>query len=384
MGVCFLACFGSSKTNTNKHRHNNNNNNNNNNNKVQPNNQHQLPSDGISSNQQQNPQSLVQDNPITIVTPRDKPVQQLNSPAKKKVRFDSNVKTFGNTLSAKSVDDSSKTKDGCKSDINVPKPSNSQSSAHDDNENSSSMSRPPNHRYQNCRDSDDELDYGDIDIVDNEEDDDAVVLDSDGMNEDCHDRIPQFSRGRNVRSLLNPVENLAQWNSVKSKRTLQFHQQKENFNSEQESQRVSFSSEPKVASRELLSTTSFSNWLSMPSTKASNFSFDTVTPDRTISYGSISPRSFDDRPILGALTVEELKLISASSPRKSPNRSPDEMPIIGSVGTYWNQESGAKDCGSATSFKGIPNSTSKYREDKKVNWHSTPFEKQLEIALNSA
>ena len=112
---------------------------------------------------------------------------------------------------------------------------------------------------------------------------------------------------------------------------------------------------------------SLSNWLVTPETtpinKASPFAFDTCSPDRTTSQGSNSVRSQEDRPILGALTVEEIRQFSASSsPRKSPGRSPDEMAIIGTVGTYWNH---SKDSGSASSFKGIPNTTSKYRE---VHW----------------
>ncbi|KAH7845489.1 hypothetical protein Vadar_002821 [Vaccinium darrowii] len=43
---------------------------------------------------------------------------------------------------------------------------------------------------------------------------------------------------------------------------------------------------------------------------------------------------------------------------------------------------GGKDFGSLSSYKGIPNTTSKFREDKKVNWHSPPFETRLERALN--
>ncbi|KAF2294894.1 hypothetical protein GH714_026878 [Hevea brasiliensis] len=86
---------------------------------------------------------------------------------------------------------------------------------------------------------------------------------------------------------------------------------------------------------------------------------------------------------LGALTVEELKQLSlSSSPRRSPSHSPDEMAIIGTVGTYWNHSGSGNDSGSVSSFKGIPNTTSKYREDKRVNWHSTPFKTRLERALN--
>ncbi|XP_022848890.1 protein JASON-like [Olea europaea var. sylvestris] len=71
--------------------------------------------------------------------------------------------------------------------------------------------------------------------------------------------------------------------------------------------------------------------------------------------------------------------MSASSyPRKSLSRNPDEMLIIGTVGTYWNDSGSAKHSDSVSSYKGIPNTTSKYREDKRVNWYSTRVEARLE------
>ncbi|KAF8046165.1 hypothetical protein N665_3978s0001, partial [Sinapis alba] len=101
------------------------------------------------------------------------------------------------------------------------------------------------------------------------------------------------------------------------------------------------------------------------------------------SYSKRVINSHDDRPVLCALTSEEIKQFSAAStPRKSPRKSHDETPIIGTVGGYWGNHSKAVDSGSASSFKGIPNTTSKYREDKSVNWHSTPFEARLEKALS--
>ena len=97
-----------------------------------------------------------------------------------------------------------------------------------------------------------------------------------------------------------------------------------------------------------------------PVNKTSTVSANTVSPERSASQGS---NSFQDRPILDALTVEELRQFStSSSPRKSPSRSPDEMPLIGTVGTYWSHAGPAKDSGSASSYKEIPNTTSKYRE----------------------
>nr|ACG25378.1 hypothetical protein [Zea mays] len=72
---------------------------------------------------------------------------------------------------------------------------------------------------------------------------------------------------------------------------------------------------------------SLSTWLGSSGTPESN------------SVRSYSPISRDERPILGALTVEDIKVSSANStPRRSrsPSPSPDDMPILGTVGAYWN------------------------------------------------
>ncbi|KAK7293413.1 hypothetical protein RJT34_16278 [Clitoria ternatea] len=62
----------------------------------------------------------------------------------------------------------------------------------------------------------------------------------------------------------------------------------------------------------------------------------------------------------GALIVEELKQFSTSSSlRKSPCRGMDDkMPIIGSVGSYWNSDASTEDFSSTTSSKGVTHRTS--------------------------
>lgn len=151
-------------------------------------------------------------------------------------------------------------------------------------------------------------------------------------------------RSAYVIPVLNPVENLSQWKALKMKETppptkpLNFHRQKENS---------SLNSAPPAVD------SSLSNWLVHTPNNKGIGSYNSGI--EAISSGKNS--SIEDRPILGALTVEELKQFSASSctptPKKSPSRSPDDMPIIGSVGSYWS---------STPSYKGIPNSNSKYRE----------------------
>lgn len=360
---------------------------------------------------------------------RDKIEEEVSVTVRKKVTFDSNVKTYESVLP----------EEGGKEEA-LAEPNHSKSSSCEDSSSVTSTSTgsyPPHHRYQNCRDSDDEeeevLDDWASDLSDDEEEDDGVreegdelgvEFEEDGMGysklrvrddiidhvftEEVDSPIPTYERdvesiGVNfnardrsvyVHSVLNPVENMAQWKVVKAKRTPRSRPQKENFVSSNHESEVSFgvkeileAGTPKKLNQEIPVDASLSNWLgssgtTTPVNKACLYAGGGIgTPDRSISQqGSNSVISLEDRPILGALTMEEIKQFSAtSSPRKSPCKSPDEMPIIGTVGSYWNANEGS---GSPSSFKGIPNTTSKYREDKKVNWHATPFETRLEKALN--
>ncbi|XVE72881.1 hypothetical protein DITRI_Ditri11bG0073700 [Diplodiscus trichospermus] len=416
---CFLACFGSSKNRkTRKQRH-----------KVKPRFQRNA------SYNAQTTVSLDGSNLEKLISPvkearDDKAEEQLSSGSstRKKVTFDTNIKTYEHVLVDESTNFEMHNEEGEKKEKakeeSLAKSRESDTSSEHSSITSSSSSYPPNHRYRNCRESDDEedeLDYeeSDLDDDDYEDFDDGAVDSSeripghgaltkevDGLVEEEVKPIGVIrgARGRNgnVHPVLNPVENLTQWKAVKAKGATPFKLQKENLSLEQEEHRLSFSSdpsfkelsfsfkskpdrEPKKSNEEVSVDASLSNWLSSTENTPvkKNSTSDISTPERNTSQGSNSLMSPEDRPILGALTLEEIKKFSASSsPRKSPSRSPDEMPIIGTVGTYWSHASTAKDSGSATSFKGIPNTTSKYREDKKVNWHSTPFETRLERALN--
>ncbi|GER24953.1 chaperone DnaJ-domain superfamily protein [Striga asiatica] len=366
---------------------------------------------------------------------------------KKKVTFNSNITTYKHILvhdSIESLPECSKNVENEKEHERSKTSSQSNSISSDDNSITSSVaSYPPNHRYHNARDSDDDLDESDDDLDDeyDEEDDydeydeeiDAKIPGHDICSEPYITESVESRTGKNpfsqaadddeeeevesspivlgegskgnardrsdyLNSVLSPVENITQWKAVKSKgKKNLLRPQKENLTAagNLDPPRLSLSSEPIIKKKtnqsrkngEVAVDASLSNWLSSPEVtppKTSNFGgFETNVFEKNASEGSISVRSFEDRPILGALTVEELRQISATnSPRKSPSRSPDEMPIIGSVGTYWNDSSSKKHSDSS-SFKGIPNTTSKYREDKRVNWHSTPFETRLDRALLS-
>ncbi|KAF8032593.1 hypothetical protein BT93_D1492 [Corymbia citriodora subsp. variegata] len=437
---CFLACFGSSKDGKRRKQRR----------KVQPRDHHRSSGGrpvecAVSSRQE----ILVK--PVASVSDLlDKPEESLGCSTRRKVTFDSNVKTYEHVLPPDDDGDAGEetlreSPDVVESDDNYEKLSQAQCASEDSSVASSVRSYPPNHRYQNCRDSDDEdgdLDCNVSDFTDDDFDNDCDNEDegrdsneiyegddeieetravcptpSEACNPEHMRREPPLAevnptklnvnaRDRSVyiHSVLNPVENLTQWKAVKAKGTPLPKHRKENLSFDQEDRmsfdtapalkEVSFSfrakpNETKKSTQEVPVDASLSNWLpssvTTPIEKKSAMTLDSAQVETTVVKAFMSsPRSQEDRPILGALTVEELRQFSVkSSPRKSPSRSPDEMPIIGTVGTYWSQsDSVGNSCSTASSFKGIPNTTSRYREDKKVNWHSTPFETRLERALN--
>ncbi|KAI5080611.1 hypothetical protein GOP47_0003794 [Adiantum capillus-veneris] len=64
---------------------------------------------------------------------------------------------------------------------------------------------------------------------------------------------------------------------------------------------------------------------------------------------------------------------------QSPARRWNERPILGLITGEMNSNSVTREV--HWDGKGIPNTTTKYKEDQRVNWHATPFEARLERAL---
>lgn len=198
---------------------------------------------------------------------------------------------------------------------------------------------PPIHRYKNCKDSDDE----------DEVSDDHLADDENGMVESMKE-IPSVAdssmcisglKPKNVRHrtaytcpVLNPVENLSQWNDVKSKGELPPTPQKENLELEQESAVEEFQYSSK-SSKELSVDASLSNWLA--SSEKTPVSKITTTMALEASITPVKSSASDE----------------SSSLRSGGH---NEMPTIR------RQRVSDKDRDSASSFKGIPNTTSKYRE----------------------
>ncbi|KAF9670158.1 hypothetical protein SADUNF_Sadunf13G0039500 [Salix dunnii] len=193
----------------------------------------------------------------------------------------------------------------------------------------------------------------------------------------------------------NPVENLTQWKVAKARATSPLpHDDKENVNVEHDfdkniSPETIFKlykkdskespKQKKLVDQEIAVDTSLSSWLATtPMSKGS-----TNSVGNSPSVRSYSPRSHEDRPILGALTVEELEQHSASNtPRRPRSLTPVETPIIGTVGSYWIHTGRVVDSDSGSSSKGMLRT--KTVEGEKMKWNSIPFEERLERALEGA
>lgn len=348
---------------------------------------------------------------------QSKPDDQLSWGSHKRVTFDSNVIEYEHVSAEKGPEIIQESEKEVEKDTNenCEKPSRSLSVSDGGSTLSSLGSYPPNHRYQNCRESDDEEDELDCELSDldkdedvHNEDDDEEVYDYDYSDDDYHSRDVQefsdgscssmesrtrssttliapdtksktseFNRGAReragyVHSVLNPVENTTQWKVVKARETPPLKPQKENFplNSiaKQLPKRFAVNMDEPKSNHEVAVDASLSTWLGSsektPPIKAKPIGLEPIVSGASASsHGSNSVKSYEERPILGALTMEELKHLSSSStPRRSPAQSPDEKPLVGTVGVHWNAQTPIEESGSASSFKGIPNSTSKYRE----------------------
>jgi len=273
---------------------------------------------------------------------------------------------------------------------------------------------PENHRYRNCSDSDDDVEdeyaeddvYGDdsdeeedfvdckIDLVDDEEmitEDHklesheslfSLSMSNDQQNDqEAISPAPKSSgtsleaesplitrnnlrdRSQCVHPLLNPVQDLSQWKAVKSLKTQAVSGKKldkENVNLAPDvGARLKRMNRSISGEKEVSVDASLSTWLNSSENS-------TVDKAQSKSPCSISSVSREERPVLGALTVDDLKQSSsASTPQRSPRSNREEAPILGTVGSYWRcTEQDNEYCSSRSDpgTNGIPNTTSKYRE----------------------
>nr|CAD1836097.1 unnamed protein product [Ananas comosus var. bracteatus] len=331
----------------------------------------------------------------------DQEIREINeqgsfSSCRKKVTFDLNVKTYEEAATQgdeKCISEEDEENEAREEEKNPQEDAGKPTSQ--------SGNYPLNHRYQNCSNSDDEDggdgeedgdgedddedEYGE---EDEDEDYDDCGIDKErnpiGLQEDEESYESFFSlpiekelennqevispgpkcvsspdkqpillakgnprdRSHYINSVLNPVENLSQWKEVKVGAVPLKNTNKENINLEQEKNKMVLSPEPTFKTKKLEGTAdsnnspckqevsvdaSLSTWL----VSSENSSVQRIQESN--SARSNWSLSREERPILGALTVEDIKQSSVtSSPRRSPSRSPDEIPIVGTVGSYWS------------------------------------------------
>ncbi|XP_021738042.1 DNA polymerase alpha catalytic subunit-like [Chenopodium quinoa] len=363
---------------------------------------------------------------------KEEKIEKANSSERKKVTFDLNVKIYEDLRTEEELDVGFEGNEEEEKDERVEikeEKSGFRSQCSSDSSSSSLFSFPTDHRYRNCRDSDDEFDELssdeseiDDDYTDDEEDDEvesenqlkcqeqsseslfSLSLDSrkqgfesetgdkevnspmpikNSSNKDSNSSEFDENAHKYVDSVLNPVENLSQWKFIKARSKLASKDQsqaKENVISL--GQDFSFPVKKAVVSeREIGVDTSLSSWLmcseGTPKNNSRSSSVSVGNSPSGRKTCSCSPNKFEDRPILGVLTLEELRQHSAtSSPRKSPSKNPDDIPIIGTVGSYWSHTEQTTNSGSSTK-----STKSRFRESAEVIWDATPFETRLEKAL---
>ncbi|KAL0723820.1 hypothetical protein Bca4012_038419 [Brassica carinata] len=62
--------------------------------------------------------------------------------------------------------------------------------------------------------------------------------------------------------------------------------------------------------------------------------------------------------------------------------TPGDRPINGLVASHWNEDEQNEILPKWWDGNGIPNTTTRYKEDQRVSWHATPFEVRLEKVLS--
>ncbi|KDP23724.1 hypothetical protein JCGZ_23557 [Jatropha curcas] len=427
---CFLACFTASKHRKCKHLVD-----------ASPSKHHRDgASEALSINISTKEQAT--EEPITHPNvPREKKLEEkLSCNGKKKVTFDLNDET-DKGLSAKEVTDNEMENNEKEEDENKDKEPSNESELIPNLISADGESYPPNNRYQNYRTQE----FEDLDIEDSYSNDSRENMVSEGLvQEESSESLFSISidsrkqisgvevgekevsspmpkcissneelkaNGSNqsarntslyVDYVLKPVENLTQWKAVKTRATLPLrHQYKENINVQSDSSLVGIIhqepsllllsnnaktnfDEKKLLDPEITVDTSLSSWLvESETTPLSKGSIDSV-----ISVGNSppvkiinSPRSHKDGLILGALTVNTFKQVSASTTPRQRSQSPDDIPIIGTIGSYWRHTGRNMDSDSSSSSKGMLTTISKTGEDERVKWNSTPFEARFERAF---
>ncbi|XP_074370578.1 protein JASON-like isoform X1 [Apium graveolens] len=157
-------------------------------------------------------------------------------------------------------------------------------------------------------------------------------------------------RSQYVHSLLNPVENSSQWNMLKEEDSESSQLSSSLTELQEQSDKTTYSEVGMVqesVQKDAEVEESLSSWLKPVNKNGNN--------QRTVSFAS-------EKVYYG--------------------KNLGDRPIIGMVAAHWTEEEPSPVEPKWWDGNGIPNSTTKYKEDQKVSWHATPFEERLEKALS--
>ncbi|KAL8088382.1 protein JASON-like [Apium graveolens] len=80
--------------------------------------------------------------------------------------------------------------------------------------------------------------------------------------------------------------------------------------------------------------------------------------------------------------VNDQRVVTFASDNTYFGNTPGDQPVLGTVAIHWNEDESSPISPKRWDANGIPNSTTKYKEDQKVSWHATPFEERLKKALS--
>ncbi|KAF8083145.1 hypothetical protein N665_0790s0008 [Sinapis alba] len=112
---------------------------------------------------------------------------------------------------------------------------------------------------------------------------------------------------------------------------------------------------------------------------------DGETPTSETCGGKVEENSYEKQSKFEASFSPWLNPINKDGNERAPGVSaitPGDRPIIGLVAAHWNEDEQNEILPKWWDGNGIPNTTTKYKEDQKVSWHATPFEVRLEKVLS--
>ncbi|CAD5187359.1 unnamed protein product, partial [Musa acuminata subsp. malaccensis] len=223
----------------------------------------------------------------------------------------------------------------------------------------------------------------------------------DSLRTGKHTRI----RTQYVYPVLKPVENLPQWDALR-RGSCQHVQSDDSFEQQLSSRTDSVERRNKVFLTPARQDSQFINSWLLSSRGKKNQDGDRIFTEKSVD--KIMPPDLtlissgrdrvDVEPDTPELIISSLSRWLKPKPLKNRNfdvtafisneqscpvmNFDAERPIIGTVAAHWTDDDACSNSHGHWNGNGIPNSTTKYKEDQRVSWHATPFEERLDKVLS--